>query len=329
MSKGAPFEHVPVLAREVVAVLLPSMPTSADAQAPGGVFVDCTVGGGGHAEALLAASPHVALVGMDRDPGALEAAGRRLAPFSGRVVLLHRRFGELAPALEEVGARNVRAVLYDLGVSSPHLDRPDRGFGFRSDGPLDMRMDPSQPLTAADVVNRYTPVELARVLSRWGEERFARRIAAAIVRRRGQRPFERTTDLAEVVKEAIPAATRRTGPHPARRTFQALRIEVNDELGELEASLPQAIEALEPGGRVAVISYHSLEDRLAKRTFAAGAAGCRCPRDLPVCVCGASATLRVLTRKPVLPTPEEVEANPRAGSARLRAAERLGLPEAA
>src|SRR5438445_973128 len=291
MNKGAPFEHVPVLAGEVVAVLLPGIPVPAaaptEAPAPGGVFVDCTVGGGGHAEALLAASPHVALVGLDRDPDALEAAGRRLAPFSGRVTLLHRRFGELAPALEEVGSGKVRGILYDLGVSSPHLDRADRGFGFRSDGPLDMRMDPAQPLTAADVVNGYPLAELASVLSRWGEERFARRIAAAIVRRRGQRPFERTTDLAEVVKEAIPAATRRTGPHPARRTFQALRIEVNDELGELEASLPQAIEALEPGGRVAVISYHSLEDRLVKRTFADAAAGCRCPRDLPVGVCGA------------------------------------------
>ena len=171
----------------------------------------------------------------------------------------------------------MRGILYDLGVSSPHLDHPSRGFGFRSGGPLDMRMDPSQALTAADVVNGYTEAALASVLSRWGEERFARRIARAIVRRRAQQPFTDTADLAEVVKDAIPAATRRTGLHPARRTFQALRIEVNDELGELEATLPQAIDALRPGGRLAVISYHSLEDRLVKRTFADAAAGCRCP----------------------------------------------------
>jgi 16S rRNA (cytosine1402-N4)-methyltransferase len=190
-------------------------------------------------------------------------------------------------------------------------------------------MDPAQALTAADVVNRYPEAELASVLSRWGEERFARRIAGAIARRRTQRPFADTADLAEVVKDAIPAATRRTGPHPARRTFQALRIEVNDELGELEATLPQAIEALRPGGRVAVISYHSLEDRLVKRTFADAAAGCRCPRDLPVCVCGARASLRVITRKPLRPGAEEIEANPRASSAMLRVAERLELLEVA
>jgi 16S rRNA (cytosine1402-N4)-methyltransferase len=294
-----------------------------------GVFVDCTVGGGGHAEALLAASPQLSLVGLDRDPAALEAASRRLAPYAGRVRLLQRRFGELSAALEAVGAREVRGILYDLGVSSPHLDRPDRGFGYRSDGPLDMRMDPAQLLTAADVVNRYPEADLASVLSRWGEERFSRRIAAAIVRRRAQQPFTRTQDLAEVVRDAIPAATRRTGPHPARRTFQALRIEVNDELGELEATLPQAIDALEVGGRVAVISYHSLEDRLVKRTFAEAAAGCRCPRNFPVCVCGAQAALRVLTRRPVVPGPEELEANPRSASARMRVAERLGTPEAA
>jgi 16S rRNA (cytosine1402-N4)-methyltransferase len=323
MNGGPAYTHVPVLAAEVVAALAPAF-----LDAPG-VFVDCTVGGGGHAEALLAASPQLSLVGLDRDPAALEAASRRLAPYAGRVRLLQRRFGELSAALEAVGAREVRGILYDLGVSSPHLDRPDRGFGYRSDGPLDMRMDPAQLLTAADVVNRYPEADLASVLSRWGEERFSRRIAAAIVRRRAQQPFTRTQDLAEVVRDAIPAATRRTGPHPARRTFQALRIEVNDELGELEATLPQAIDALEVGGRVAVISYHSLEDRLVKRTFAEAAAGCRCPRDFPVCVCGAQAALRVLTRRPVVPGPEELEANPRSASARMRVAERLGTPEAA
>lgn len=277
----------------------------------------------------MAAAPGATLVGLDRDPEALAAAAQRLAPFGGRVVLVHRRFGELAEALASVGARDVRAVLYDLGVSSPHLDQPGRGFGYRSGGPLDMRMDPAQALTAADVVNGYAEAELASVLTRWGEERFARRIARAVVRRRAERPFVTTTDLADVVRDAIPAATRRTGPHPARRTFQALRIEVNDELGELEASLPQAIEALEPAGRIAVISYHSLEDRIVKRTFAEAAAACRCPRDLPVCVCGAEATLRVVTRRPLRPGPDELERNPRAASAMLRVAERLGRPDAA
>lgn len=319
---GAPFHHVPVLATEVVRELMPALEA-----VPEGTLVDCTVGGGGHAEALLAAAPGASLVGLDRDPEALAAAARRLARFGDRVILAHRRFGELAAVLAEVGARDVRGILYDLGVSSPHLDQPARGFGFRSGGPLDMRMDPAQALTAADVVNGYPEAALASVLSRWGEERFARRIAGAIARRRVQRPFADTEDLAEVVKDAIPAATRRTGPHPARRTFQALRIEVNNELGELQASLPQAIEALQPGGRVAVISYHSLEDRLVKRTFADASAGCRCPRDLPVCVCGAQATLRVVTRKPLRPTPDELEANPRASSALLRVAERLDRPE--
>jgi 16S rRNA (cytosine1402-N4)-methyltransferase len=324
MSGGAPFHHVPVLAAEVVRELMPGL-----AGFPEGTLVDCTLGGGGHAEALLAAAPGASLVGLDRDPQALAAAQRRLAPFGDRVTLVHRRFGELSTVLAEVGTREVRGVLYDLGVSSPHLDEPARGFGFRSGGPLDMRMDPAQALTAADVVNGYTEAALASVLSRWGEERFARRIAAAIARRRVQRPFTDTADLAEVVKEAVPAATRRTGPHPARRSFQALRIEVNDELRELEGSLPQAIEAVRPGGRVAVISYHSLEDRIVKRTFAEAAAGCRCPRDLPICVCGAQARLRVVTRKPLRPSPVELEANPRSSSARLRVAEVLGLPEVA
>ena len=243
---GAPFHHVPVLAAEVVRELMPALEA-----APGGTLVDCTVGGGGHAEALLAAAPGASLVGLDRDPEALAAAAGRLARFGDRVVLAHRRFGELAAVLAEVGASDIRGVLYDLGVSSPHLDQPARGFGFRSGGPLDMRMDPAQVLTAADVVNGYPEAALASVLSRWGEERFARRIAGAIARRRVQRPFADTADLAEVVKDAIPAATRRTGPHPARRTFQALRIAVNDELTQLDTALPAAWDLLAPSGRLA------------------------------------------------------------------------------
>jgi 16S rRNA (cytosine1402-N4)-methyltransferase len=346
VSEGETFRHVPVLAAEVVAWLQPPLaggtkpapavperdpaaPGSGTGVPPRALLVDCTVGGGGHAEALLGAAPDAALLGLDRDPAALQAAGRRLASFGDRVTLMPRPFDELASALAESGAASAQAVLYDLGVSSAHLDQPGRGFGYRAEGPLDMRMDPGIPRRAADVVNDYPEGELAAVLARWGEERFARRIAAAIVRRRAVRRFATTTDLADVVREAIPAATRRTGGHPARRTFQALRIEVNDELGQLLRSLPQAIDALSPGGRVAVISYHSLEDRIAKRTFAGAAAGCRCPADLPVCACGARALLRILTRKPVRPTAAELAENPRAASARLRVAERLGEPEAA
>ncbi|HEU5002816.1 MAG TPA: 16S rRNA (cytosine(1402)-N(4))-methyltransferase RsmH [Actinomycetota bacterium] len=346
-----PFEHIPVLLGEVVAALAPALEPPLEPPlernglegaepGPGGVpgppgprplLVDCTLGGGGHAAALLGAAPHAALLGLDRDPDALTAAGRRLATFPGRVTLMQRRFGDLAGALSELagGARDVRAVLYDLGVSSPHFDRPDRGFGYRAEGPLDMRMDPGQDLSAADVVNGYPEAELVRILFAFGEERFARRIAAAIVARRDRQPFSTTTDLADTVRGAIPAAARRQGPHPARRTFQALRIEVNGELAELEASLPQAIAALAPGGRVAVISYHSLEDRIVKRAFADGAAGCRCPRDLPVCVCGARATLRLVTRKAITPGAGELASNPRAASAHLRIAERLAPAEAA
>jgi 16S rRNA (cytosine1402-N4)-methyltransferase len=331
MTFAPEFHHLPVLVDEAVAALLPGCSGGSPA-APGGqtgVFVDCTLGGGGHAEALLRAAPGVRLVGLDRDGEALEAARRRLAPFADRSVLMNQRFGNLSAALAEAGAHDVQGILYDLGVSSVHLDRAERGFSYRIPGALDMRMDPSGGPSAADVVNGYPEAELASVIARFGEERFARRIAAAIVRRRASRPFESTTDLAEVVRDAIPAATRRSGGHPARRTFQALRIEVNDELGELRESLPQAIDALAPGGRLAVISYHSLEDRITKRAFAAGAAGCRCPRDLPVCVCGARAVLRVVTRKPILPAPAELQANPRASSARLRVAERVALAEVA
>jgi 16S rRNA (cytosine1402-N4)-methyltransferase len=263
------------------------------------------------------------LIGLDRDDEALEAAAERLAPFGNRVRLVHRDFGQLAEVLEELDEEQLAGVLYDLGVSSPQLDRADRGFRYRGDAPLDMRMDRSQPFTAADVVNGYDERRLAGVIGRLGEERFAGRIARAIVRRRAERPFESTEDLAAVVRDAIPAATRRTGPHPARRTFQAIRIEVNGELDALAASLPAAIDALRPGGRVAVISYHSLEDRIVKRTFAEGAKGCTCPPDLPVCVCGRQAALRVLTRRPVRPAEQEIEDNPRADSARLRVAERL------
>lgn len=316
MGGGEEFRHTPVLVREVVEALSPAL-------SPGSVFVDCTVGGGGHAEALLETAPGIRMVGMDRDPDALEAARNRLARFSPRLALVKANFAQVGVVTAELVDGEVKGVLYDLGVSSPQLDRPDRGFGYRLDAPLDMRMDRSDPLSAAEVVNTYPEERLAEVISKFGDERFARRIARAIVRRRVSRPFDSSADLAEVVRSAIPAATRRRGPHPARRTFQALRIEVNRELESLADSLPQSIEILSPGGRLAVIAYHSGEDRLVKRAMADAARGCKCPADFPRCVCGARASLRLLNRKPIRPTTEEVEANPRSDSARLRVAEKL------
>jgi 16S rRNA (cytosine1402-N4)-methyltransferase len=305
--------HEPVLAGTVVDYLAPALE-------PGGVLVDATFGRGGHARALLEAAPGAQLVGIDRDPAAVESGRSDLAAFQGRVRLVRDDFAELAAVLERLGIASVRGVLFDLGVSSPQLDEAERGFSFRNDGPLDMRMDPGQRLSAAAVVNDYPERDLARVIRDYGEERFSTRVARAIV---GARPVGSTGELAEIVKGAIPAATRRTGGHPARRTFQAIRIEVNGELDALRRALPDAIDVLEPGGRVAAISYHSLEDRIVKRTFADAANDCTCPPDFPVCVCGAEAKIRILTRRPVRPPEEEAERNPRASAARLRVAERL------
>jgi 16S rRNA (cytosine1402-N4)-methyltransferase len=306
--------HQPALADDVVELLLPAL-------ALGGTLVDATLGRAGHARRLLEEAPSTRLVGIDRDPEAVEASRADLAPYGERVRLVRAAFQDLEATLERLGVAAVRGVLFDLGVSSPQLDAPERGFSYRFAGPLDMRMDPSQPLTAEQVVNNYSERDLERVIRRYGEERFARRIAAAIVR---SRPHRTTDELADVVARALPAAARRRGGHPARRSFQALRIEVNHELDALRAGLPAALAALEPGGRVAVISYHSLEDRIVKTYFAEQARGCACPPDLPVCRCAARARLRVLTRRPVRPRPAEIAANPRSKAAKLRAAERLG-----
>lgn len=312
-------EHRPVLAGTVVDLLLPGLGS-------GGVVVDATLGRAGHALRILEAAPDVRLVGIDRDPAALEESRAHLADHSERVTLVRDDFQELASVLERLRIEKVRGVLLDLGVSSPQLDAADRGFGYRIDGPLDMRMDPGQRLSARDVVNGYAEKDLARVIARYGEERFAHRVARAIV---AARPVERTAELADVVRDAIPAATRRTGGHPAKRTFQAIRIEVNGEITRLERVLPQTVDVLDIGGRVVVISYHSLEDRIVKRFFADEARGCVCPPDFPVCACGAEASLRVLTRRPVTPGDAEVTDNPRARSAKLRAAERLEAARAA
>ena len=306
--------HEPVLAGPVVEFLVPSLEH-------GGVIVDATLGRGGHARRILDAAPQAVLVGIDRDPQSLEEARTSLAAYGRRVRLVHDDFAQLSTVLERLGVATVRGVLLDLGVSSPQLDEADRGFSYRHDRPLDMRMDPYSSFSADDVVNFYDERKLAGVIRRYGEERFAARIAGAIV---ASRPVASTAVLAEVVRDAIPAAARRTGGHPARRTFQAIRIEVNDELGALEAVLPQSVDALEIGGRLAVISYHSLEDRTAKRFLVAEQSGCTCPPDFPVCACGAQARVRVLTRRPVRPSEREVESNPRSSAAKLRVAERIG-----
>jgi 16S rRNA (cytosine1402-N4)-methyltransferase len=304
-------DHVPVLAEEVRELL---------AVQPGETVVDATFGAGGHA-ALLAADlgGRGRFIAIDRD-ATVRPYFERFQRGAGVQARLLR--GDFAVVLGQLADNDVQAdaILLDLGVSSMQIDRPERGFSYAADAPLDMRMDPSSPQTAADVVNELSERELADVFRRYGEERFSRQIARAIVRRRDERPFERTADLVEVVRGAIPAPRRFGDGHPAKRVFQALRIVVNDELAALEQALPTALRLLRPGGRLAVISFHSLEDRIVKRYFAAQARGCDCPPDLPICVCGKEPSLRLGTRKAVRPSPAETAENPRASSARLRVA---------
>ena len=307
--------HVPVLLDRVLALLAPAL------DRPGAVAVDTTLGLGGHAEALMAAHPGLRLVGIDRDPEALRLAGARLAPFGERVSLHRAVYDSLPDVLNGAGVARVDGVLFDLGVSSLQLDEARRGFAYAQDAPLDMRMS-SAGASAADVVNGYPVDELTRVLREYGEERFARRIAQSIVRARSVAPIGSSAELVSLVRGAIPAAARRTGGNPAKRTFQALRIEVNRELAALEAALPAAIDAVRVGGRVVVLSYHSLEDRIVKRAFAERARDTS-PPGLPVPLPSAAPTLRVLTRGAEAPSEAEIAENPRAASARLRAAERL------
>jgi 16S rRNA (cytosine1402-N4)-methyltransferase len=313
-----PAVHVPVLLERVTELLAPAC--SAD----GAVLVDATLGLAGHSLAMLEAHPGLRLIGLDRDPDARAEAARRIeaAGHTDRVTLVPAVFDELPDVLARLGIAEVQGVLFDLGVSSLQLDRPERGFSYAVDAPLDMRMDPGAPRTAAEIVNTYPPKDLARVLRVYGEERFASRIAAAIDRERIREPFTNTARLAELVRESIPAATRRTGGHPAKRTFQALRIEVNDELGALERALPAAVDALAIGGRVVVITFHSLEDRIVKQTLAADATD-RTPPEFPVPVPELGPVLRLLTRGGEAATDAETAANPRAASARVRAAERI------
>ena len=314
-SYDARERHVPVLRDRCVALLAPAL------EEPGAVVVDATVGLGGHSEALLERCPLALLVGIDRDPEALAFAGRRLAPFGERVRLVHAVYDELPDVLARMDIPHVRGVLMDLGVSSLQLDETGRGFAYAVDAPLDMRMDAGTGPTAADVLNGYTAQELTRILREYGEERFAQRIAAGIVAARQVAPFTTSARLVELVRDRVPAAARRTGGNPAKRTFQALRIEVNRELEALGRAVPAAVDALDVGGRIAVLAYHSLEDRLVKRTFAAGSAS-TAPPGLPVELPEHAPVLRLLTRGAERPGPDEIQGNPRAASARLRAAER-------
>ncbi|MBL8925658.1 MAG: 16S rRNA (cytosine(1402)-N(4))-methyltransferase RsmH [Pseudonocardia sp.] len=309
--------HVPVLLPRVNELLDPAL---RDRPA---VLVDATLGLGGHAAALLAAHPRLTLVGLDRDPQALALAGRRLVAFSDRIHLVHAVYDRIADVLGELGLPRVDGVLFDLGVSSLQLDATERGFSYSRDADLDMRMDPDRGRTAADVLNTYPVPELARVLREYGEERFASRIATAIARRRAHSPLRRSAELVELLYEAVPAASRRTGGHPAKRTFQALRIEVNGELEALAAAVPAAIDALAVGGRVVVLAYQSLEDRIVKRELAERARS-RTPVGLPVELPGHGPELRLLTRGAEMASDDEIADNPRAASVRLRAAERIG-----
>lgn len=303
------FEHDPVMVDEITALF---------DSVPAGTVIDATLGGGGHSHALLSHRGDISILGIDQDAAAIEAALERLSEFADRVRTSRRRFDEIPEAMAEHGITEVSGAIFDLGVSSPQLDRPERGFSYRNDGPVDMRMDDEQQWSAHDVVNGYDRGDLARVIRQHGDERFAKRIAEAIV---AARPIESTTQLAEIVTTAIPAAARRTGGHPAKRTFQAIRIEVNSELDVLPTALDQAIEATVPGGRIAVLSYHSGEDRIAKQRFALAAGACDCPHDLP-CVCGAIQTVRVVRGIPKRASDEEQDRNRRSKSALLRVVEK-------
>ena len=309
------YTHRPVLLEECIQGL---------AIRPDGIYIDGTLGRGGHSEEIAKRlGPTGRLLCIDRDRQALEAGQIRLAPWGDRVTFLHGNFGDLAALLDSAGVEQADGMLFDLGVSSPQLDDPERGFSYMHDAPLDMRMNREDTLTAWTVVNQWPRQELRRVLSQYGEERHAGAIAAAIERARQQAPIETPGQLVEVIRAAMPAAALREKQHPAKRSFQGIRIAVNDELTAISRMLQAAIPRLAPGGRLAVISFHSLEDRIVKSELAAAAKGCDCPPSFPVCVCGKTPLVKLVSRKPILPGPQELEENPRARSAKLRLAEKL------
>ncbi len=290
---------------------------------PDGIYVDGTLGGAGHSSRIAARLTTGRLIGIDRDPTALRAAGERLAPFGDRVTLVHGNFCQISEILRDLKIDGVDGILLDLGVSSPQLDDGSRGFSYMSDAPLDMRMDTGDSLTAYTVVNTWPEEELRRILFEYGEERYAARIAGAICRRRAEQPVRTTLELVDVIRSALPAAALREKQHPAKRSFQAIRIAVNDELGAVRQVMEDAIPALNPGGRLAVITFHSLEDRIVKNAMAAAARGCTCPPEFPVCVCGNKPKVKLITRKPVTASAEELAANPRSRSAKLRVCQKL------
>ena len=303
------FHHVSVLLEECV--------TGLNIR-PEGIYVDGTLGGAGHSCRIAERLTTGRLIGIDRDPVALKAAGERLAPYGDRVTLVHSNFCRMASVLEGLGISGVDGILLDLGVSSPQLDDGQRGFSYMADAPLDMRMDGGDALTADTVVNTWSYEELKKILYEYGEERYAPAIASAIVRRRETAPIRTTLELVDVIRSAMPPAALREKQHPAKRSFQAIRIAVNDELNSVAKAMEDAIPMLNPGGRLAVITFHSLEDRIVKNAMAAAAKGCICPPEFPVCVCGRKPQVDILTRKPIVSAPQELERNPRARSAKLR-----------
>lgn len=315
---GGPARHIPVLGRTATSYLNVR---------DGGVYIDATFGAGSYSREILAAA-RASVIAIDRDPRAVASGAALARNAGGRFVLTQSRFSRLEAVAQSAGHANVDGAVFDLGVSSMQLDRPERGFSYAADAPLDMRMDPTQDVSACDVVNGWSERDLVTIFRRYGEERYAKQIARAIVRRRREQPFERTGELVDTIRAAIPAPARFGEGHPAKRVFQALRIAVNDELDSLATALPSALEMLRPGGRLAVISFHSLEDRIVKRFLRERERGCTCPPDFPVCVCGHEPELRALQRRPIRPGHAELAANPRSASARLRAAIKTGPEEA-
>ena len=308
------FHHVSVLLEECIEGL---------AIKPDGIYVDGTLGGAGHSSRIAAQLTTGRLIGIDRDPVALRAAGERLQPYADRVTLVHSNFCEIKQVLQDLNIEGVDGILLDLGVSSPQLDDGARGFSYMADAPLDMRMNSEDTLSAHTVVNTWPQEELKRILYTYGEERYAPQIAAAICRRRQEEPIETTLELVDIIRSAMPAAALREKQHPAKRSFQAIRIAVNDELGSVEKVMRDAIPALNPGGRLAIITFHSLEDRIVKVGMADAAKGCTCPPNFPVCVCGNKPKVKIISRKPITSTDEELERNPRARSAKLRVCEKI------
>lgn len=309
------FKHIPIMLNEVMSLIKPER---------GGIYADGTLGGGGHSEAILKALPENGkLYGIDRDMDAISAATKRLEPFGDKFTALHGNFFDMKRLMQEQGVDKLDGILMDLGVSSYQLDAPERGFSYKEDAPLDMRMDKSAPFSAYDVVNGYTSEQLFIIIKDYGEERYASRIANAIVRTRQEKPIETTLELANIIARSMPGAARREAQHPAKRTFQAIRIEVNNELGGLEKAIENAHDLLAPGGVMAVITFHSLEDRIIKQAFRRFEKPCTCDPHAPVCTCGKVPTARILTKKPLTAGEDELEYNPRARSAKLRAIEKI------